>query len=34
MRFEAGTVWVMDRGYVDHAWFVTLTGRGVESLLA
>jgi hypothetical protein len=29
LRFEAGTVVVMDRGYVDHAWFGQLTAQDV-----
>ncbi len=29
MRFERGTVVVMDRGYIDYEWFVQLTHQGV-----
>jgi hypothetical protein len=29
LRFEAGTVVVMDRGYVDYAWFGQLTAQDV-----
>lgn len=29
MRFDAGTVLVMDRGYIDYAWFVELTRQQV-----
>jgi hypothetical protein len=29
LRFERGTVVVMDRGYVDYEWFVQLTHQGV-----
>jgi len=29
MRFEAGSVLVMDRGYIDYEWFVQLTQRAV-----
>jgi Transposase DDE domain/Domain of unknown function (DUF4372) len=29
MRFEPGTVLVMDRGYIDYAWFGQLTLQGV-----
>src|SRR5262245_60791268 len=29
LRFEPGTVLVMDRGYVDYAWFGQLTTEGV-----
>jgi hypothetical protein len=29
LRFDAGTVIVMDRGYVDYAWFGELTAQGV-----
>ncbi len=29
LRFEPGTVVVMDRGYVDYAWFGELTAQGV-----
>ena len=29
LRFERGTVVVMDRGYIDYEWFVQLTHQGV-----
>jgi hypothetical protein len=29
LRFEPGTVVVMDRGYIDYDWFVQLTHQGV-----
>jgi len=29
LRFERGTVVVMDRGYIDYDWFVRLTQQGV-----
>ena len=29
MRFEPGTVLVIDRGYIDYDWFVDLTRQGV-----
>jgi len=29
LRFERGTVVVMDRGYIDYEWFVQLTRQGV-----
>jgi len=29
LRFERGTVVVMDRGYIDYEWFVRLTHQGV-----
>jgi len=29
LRFERGTVVVMDRGYIDYEWFVRLTYQGV-----
>jgi Transposase DDE domain/Domain of unknown function (DUF4372) len=29
LRFESGTIVVMDRGYVDYAWFGQLTADGV-----
>ena len=29
LRFERGTVLVIDRGYIDYAWFVQLTHQGV-----
>ena len=29
LRFDAGTVVVMDRGYVDYAWFGQLTAQAV-----
>jgi hypothetical protein len=29
LRFERGTVIVMDRGYIDYEWFVQLTHQGV-----
>ncbi len=29
LRFEPGTVVVMDRGYIDYEWFVELTGQSV-----
>jgi len=29
MRFERGTILVMDRGYIDYEWFVQLTQQGV-----
>ena len=29
LRFERGTVVVMDRGYIDYEWFVQLTYQGV-----
>jgi hypothetical protein len=29
LRFERGTVVVMDRGYIDYEWFVELTRQGV-----
>lgn len=29
LRFERGTVVVMDRGYIDYEWFVQLTQQGV-----
>jgi hypothetical protein len=29
LRFERGTVVVMDRGYIDYKWFVQLTQQGV-----
>jgi hypothetical protein len=29
LRFEPGTVIVMDRGYIDYNWFVQLTHQGV-----
>ena len=29
LRFEPGTVLVMDRGYIDYKWFVQLTQQGV-----
>jgi len=29
LRFERGTVVVMDRGYIDYEWFVQLTHHGV-----
>ncbi len=29
LRFESGTVVIMDRGYVDYEWFVQLTLQGV-----
>jgi hypothetical protein len=29
LRFERGTVVVMDRGYIDYNWFVQLTHQGV-----
>jgi hypothetical protein len=29
LRFEPGTVVVMDRGYIDYEWFVQLTRQGV-----
>ena len=29
LRFERGTVVVMDRGYIDYDWFVQLTQQGV-----
>jgi hypothetical protein len=29
LRFERGTVIVMDRGYIDYEWFVRLTQQGV-----
>ena len=29
LRFEPGTIVVMDRGYVDYAWFGQLTAQGV-----
>ena len=30
LRFEPGTVLVMDRGYVDYDWFAELTAQGVH----
>ena len=29
LRFDAGTVLIIDRGYVDYAWFGQLTAQGV-----
>jgi hypothetical protein len=29
LRFERGTVVVMDRGYIDYEWFIELTHQGV-----
>jgi len=29
MRFDPGTILVMDRGYIDYEWFVQLTRQGV-----
>jgi hypothetical protein len=29
-RFEAGTIVVLDRGYIDYRWFAELTGQGVH----
>ena len=29
LRFERGTIVVMDRGYIDYEWFVRLTQQGV-----
>lgn len=29
LRFQPGTILIMDRGYVDYAWFERLTGQGV-----
>src|SRR5206468_3018252 len=29
LRFEPGTILIMDRGYVDFAWFDRLTAQGV-----
>jgi hypothetical protein len=29
LRFDAGTILVIDRGYTDYAWFGQLTGHGV-----
>jgi hypothetical protein len=29
LRFEPGTIVVMDRGYIDYEWFVQLTHQGV-----
>lgn len=29
LRFQPGTILIMDRAYVDYAWFERLTGQGV-----
>ena len=31
LRFDPGTIVVMDRGYTDYAWFGHLTAQGVWS---